>query len=56
MPRMSWRHKVDAMMRRSGKSFRECCVILGGRGGRAAAEKKRRIAADRRKQEAMGLA
>lgn len=55
-PRMTWRDKVDVMMRRSGKSFRQCCIALGSRGGHVSAAKKRRIAERRRKEEAMGLA
>lgn len=62
MQGVTWRQKVDAMMRRSGKSFWECCRDLGRKGGQAAAAKRRRsaverarIEAERRKLEAMGL-
>ena len=53
--RMSFAEKIQGMMQRSGKSYHECCAILGSRGGRASAEKKRRLAAERQRQEAMGI-
>jgi len=62
MQRLTFQQKVQAMMRRSGRSFWDCCRDLGRRGGQAAAAKRRRsaverarIEAERRKQEAMGL-
>lgn len=62
MQRLTFQQKVEAMMRRSGRSFWDCCRDLGRKGGQAAAAKRRRsaverarIEAERRKQEAMGL-
>jgi len=51
--RQSFTEKIQAMMQRSGLSYRECCARLGRRGGLAAAEKKRRIARERERQKSM---
>lgn len=49
--RVSFAEKIQAMMRRTGLSYHECCAKLGRHGGKAAAAKKRMIAQERSRQK-----
>ena len=42
-------------MRKTGKSYQECCRILGKRGGNASAARRKNIAWESRKLEAQKI-
>ena len=50
MSSLSFRMRVEQMVRETGKSYSECCRILGQHGGKASAAKRARVAQERRNQ------
>ncbi len=51
----SFHQKIQALMRRSGKSYHACCQALGSNGGKAAARRRRMQKAHREEMERQKL-